>query len=79
MQGLGEGTACVGADTAVLSTPAGGGSVPLVSAGVEDTDTAAGNGKVELIAAEVTASVGSLDNHGLASNGGSSESEPSCG
>ena len=43
---------------------------------VKDAHTAAGYLKVELVAGEVAASVGGLDDHGLASDGAGGEGQP---
>lgn len=67
--------ASVAAKTTVLSTPTRSRSAPLSTASVEETNTTTGDSEIELALANVAASVGGLDDHLLACNGGGSESE----
>jgi len=77
LEGGGEAVARrLGGDTAVLLAPAGGGSAKLAGAGVEDANAAAGHGNIEVVVAEIAASVGGLDDHGLALDRAGLEGKP---
>jgi hypothetical protein len=74
LEKLGEAiTFASGGDTAVLGTAEG--LAELRGAAVEDTDTAAGHHEIEVVVAEITSSVGGLDDHLLALDGTTSEGQ----
>ena len=75
MKLAGKGRASVGRGTAVLSTPDRRGGVPFSGAAIVDAETATGHGQIKLVAANVCSSVGRLNDHGHAGDGGAGEGE----